>query len=50
MTDAALDQAAGLRRLLAQSATRTITVTSAGPGAGRSLITANKRWLSVLDA
>jgi flagellar biosynthesis protein FlhG len=41
MTEAALDQAAGLRRLLAQSAIRTITVTSAAAGAGRSLITAN---------
>ncbi len=35
------DQAAGLRRLLAGSALRTIAVASASPGAGRTLVTVN---------
>jgi len=41
MTEVVLDQATGLRRLLAQSALRTIAIGSAGPTAGRSVITAN---------
>jgi flagellar biosynthesis protein FlhG len=41
MTEVALDQAAGLRRLLARGVPRTITIASAAAGAGRSLITAN---------
>jgi len=41
MTEVVLDQASGLRRLLAQSALRTIAIGSAGPAAGRSVITAN---------
>ena len=41
MTEILLDQAAGLRRLLAQSALRTIAVASATTGAGRTLVTAN---------
>ena len=41
MTEVVLDQATGLRRLLAQSALRTIAVGSAAPAAGRSVITAN---------
>ena len=41
MTEILFDQAAGLRRLLAQSALRTITVASATPRCGRTLVTAN---------
>ena len=41
MTEIVLDQAAGLRRLLAQSALRTIAVASATPGVGRTLVAAN---------
>lgn len=41
MTEVLLDQATGLRRLLAPSALRTIAIGSAGPTAGRSVITAN---------
>jgi flagellar biosynthesis protein FlhG len=41
MTEVVLDQATGLRRLLAPSALRTIAIGSAGPTAGRSVITAN---------
>ena len=41
MTEILLDQAAGLRRLLAQSALRTIAVVSATTGAGCTLVTAN---------
>lgn len=41
MTGAVLDQAAGLRRLLARSALRTIAIGSAAEAAGRSMITAN---------
>ena len=41
MTEVTLDQAAGLRRLLARGVPRTITIASAAAGAGRSLITVN---------
>lgn len=41
MTEILLDQAAGLRRLLAQSTLRTLAVASAMPGAGRTLVAAN---------
>jgi flagellar biosynthesis protein FlhG len=41
MTDVVLDQATGLRRLLAQSAMRTIAIGSAAASLGRSVITAN---------
>jgi len=41
MPEVALDQAAGLRRLLARGVPRTIAIASAAAGAGRSLITAN---------
>ncbi|HYL18581.1 MAG TPA: P-loop NTPase [Burkholderiales bacterium] len=41
MTEVVLDQATGLRRLLAQSAPRTIAIGSAASAAGRSVITAN---------
>ena len=41
MTEIVLDQAAGLRKLLAQRAPRTIAIASAARGAGRTLIAAN---------
>ena len=41
MTEVVLDQAAGLRRLLAHSALRTIAIGSGSPAAGRSVIAAN---------
>jgi len=41
MSEALLDQAAGLRRLLAHNRLRSITVVGADPGAGASLVTAD---------